>query len=112
MKIFIRGATHQQKLVIDFYSSLWEPVLWILQKLSLRRPTMFKNWLSRNDIINFLALADCEVITKDRYILLPLYIPLLSWFVNTFIAPLPIINNLCLSQWIVARPTPKKLNEH
>jgi hypothetical protein len=99
------------KIIIDVYSCLWEPVLWILQKLSLRRPTMFKNWLSRNDIINFLSLADCEVITKDRHILLPIYIPLLSWVVNTFIAPLPLINKLCLSQWIVARPVPKKLNE-
>ncbi len=108
----IHTVSHEStKIIIDFYSCLWEPVLWITQKLSLRRPTMFKNWLSLHDVANFLSLAHCEVITKDRYILVPYYIPVLSWFANTFIAPLPLINKLCLSQWIVARPIPKKLNK-
>lgn len=99
------------KIVIDFYSSLWEPVLWITQKLSLRRATVFKNWLSLTDVANFLSLAHCEFITKERSILIPCYIPFVSWLVNSFIAPLPFINNLCLSQWIVARPLPKKLDK-
>jgi len=108
----IHAVSHEStKVVIDFYSCLWEPVLWLTQKLSLRRPTEFKNWLSLHDISNFLSLADCEIVTKDRYILIPCYIPLFSWLVNSFIAPLPVINRLCLSNLIVARPVPKKLNK-
>ncbi len=98
------------KLVIDYYSLLWEPILLLTQKLSLRRPTILKNWLSLHDISNLLELAGFELITHDRYILLPVYIPLISWFLNTFIAPLPLINRLCLSQWIVARPIAQKKN--
>lgn len=105
-----RFCDPKTKIVVDFYSQLWEPILWITQKLSLRRPTTLKNWLSPQDIINFLSLAGFEVITRDRYILLPTYIPLLSWLLNTFIAPIPLLNNLCLSQWIVARPVPEKRN--
>lgn len=103
-----RFCHDKTKLVIDFYSPLWEPVLWLTQKLSLRRATNLKNWLSRQDIANLLSLADFEVVTRDRYMLIPMYIPLLSWLLNSFIAPLPLINTLCLSQWIVARPVPLK----
>jgi hypothetical protein len=98
------------KIVIDFYSILWEPILWVTQKLSLRRPTVLKNWLSSHDVINFLSLAGFEVITRDRYMIMPKYIPLISWVLNTFIAPLPGINWFCLSQWIVGRPVPVKKN--
>ena len=99
------------KIVIDFYSLAWEPILFITQKLSLRRSTALKNWLSAQDIKNLLYLSGFEVITMHRYILLPYYIPFLSWFLNTFIAPLPVINKLCLSQFIVARPLPQKRSE-
>lgn len=105
-----RFCHDKTKIVIDFYSLLWEPVLWITQKLSLRRATPLKNWLSSQDVGNFLTLANFEVVTRDRYILIPMYIPLISWLVNTFIAPLPFINMLCLSQWIVARPKPLAKN--
>lgn len=105
----VRGFCHDKtKIVIDFYSLLWEPILWITQKLSLRRKTVLKNWLSSQDLINFLSLAGFEVVTHDRSLLVPCYIPLVSWLLNTFIAPLPFINWLCLSQWIVARPIPEK----
>lgn len=108
----LHTVSHEStKIIIDFYSSLWEPILWVTQKLSLRRPTLFKNWLSVTDISNFLSLAHCETITQDRYILLPYYIPLLSWVLNTFVAPLPLINRLCLSNWIVARPCAEKLKK-
>lgn len=96
------------KIIIDFYSALWEPILWLAQKCSLRRQTPLKNWLSYQDVANFIYLAGFEVVTHERAILLPVYIPLISWLVNTYLAPLPFINWFCLSQWIVARPALKK----
>lgn len=98
------------RIVIDFYSQLWEPVLWITQKLLLRRSTALKNWLSIQDIHNFLSLAGFEVITQEHSLLMPLYIPFVSWFLNTCIAPIPLINRLCLNQWIIARPYPQIQN--
>lgn len=106
----LHGLCHERtKIIIDFYSLLWEPVLWITQKLSLRRATALKNWLSYHDVVNFLSLAGFEVITRDRYLLFPYYIPFFSWLINTFIAPLPLINTICLSQWIVARTVPQTI---
>ncbi|MEA3449832.1 MAG: glycosyltransferase family 2 protein, partial [Patescibacteria group bacterium] len=44
-----------------------------------------------------------EVIKTGQHFLMPVYIPLLSWFVNKYIANLPLINKLCLTQYIIAR---------
>ena len=92
------------RIVIDSYSQLWEPILWLSQKLGLRRPTSLKNWLSPEDIKNFLNLADFEIVTSGRQLLFPFYIPLISWFLNSIVALIPLIDRLCLSQWFVARP--------
>jgi len=92
------------RILVETYSYLWEPVLWISQKLGLRRPTHFKNWLSQYDVQNFLHLAGFEVITTTAHMLMPLYIPVISWVCNTLLAPLPFINSLCLHQNVIARP--------
>jgi SAM-dependent methyltransferase len=91
------------RIVIDTYSYLWEPLLWIAQKLGLRRPTLFKNWVSRDDLANVLYTTNFQVITTGRFTLMPIYIPLISTICNVF-AHIPLIRCLCLNEWIVARP--------
>jgi len=104
-------CTCNTRIVIDSYSSFWEPILWILQKLGFRRPTPLKNWVSISDTQNFLNLADFEMITYGYQLLLPFYIPLISWLVNSLIATIPLINRLCLSQYIIGRPKPYLFKE-
>lgn len=41
------------RIIIDSYSYVWEPILWLAQKCGLRRKTVFKNWVSRADLVNF-----------------------------------------------------------
>jgi len=94
------------RVLVDSYSSFWEPVLWLTQKLGLRRPTEFKHWVSQNDIVNIFYLSDFEVIVKGRFMLLPVFIPLVSLFINRIIAHVPVINRLCLNQYVVARLWP------
>ncbi len=92
------------RVILDWYSALWEPVLWLSQILGQRRPTNLKNWLSRSDMQNLLMLAGFETITTSRHILMPKNIPAISWILNNIFAHLPIINRLCLSYFLVARP--------
>jgi len=96
------------RIIIDTYSYFWEPVLWGTQKLGMRRPTNLKNWVSRKDMDNFLYLSDFEKVTHGYRMLIPMYIPLISTFFNGFLAKLPLISRLCLHEWIIARPKPKK----
>ncbi len=98
------------RLVIDSYSYFWEPLLRLTQKLGLRRPTTFKNWIAHKDLINFLHLADFEPVITGWHTLIPINIPLISWFFNSILALIPGINRLCLHEWVVARPLPVARN--
>jgi len=92
------------RIVVATYSYLWEPILWFAQKLGLRRPTVFKNWISQKDLQTFFSLSDFEVVTTSSHILLPMYIPLISTLCNRFLAHLPLIRKLCLHDIAVVRP--------
>lgn len=91
------------RIIIDFYSSLWEPILWITKELGFRRETPLINWLTFYDLKNFLYLADFDIVLHQKKMIIPCYIPFFSWFFNTFIANIPLINRFCLMQFFVAR---------
>ncbi len=101
----LKNHTHaRSRIVVDFYSTLWEPLLTVATWLKFRQPTLLKNWVSVYDMKNFFYLAGFETITTGKQFLFPYAIPLLSWFLNTLVATIPFLNNLCLMQWLVARP--------
>lgn len=91
------------RILISYHSFLWEPFLWFAQKLGLKMPHLRLNWLNRGDVINLLQLEGFDVIKSGKRFLLPVYIPLISWFFNKYLANLPLINSLCLTGYIVAR---------
>ena len=63
------------------------------------------NWVSPDDIRNVLELAGLRAgDARRRRILLPKRVPLLSTFLNGFVANIWPFNHLCLTYWIVARP--------
>lgn len=103
--IALRPRLHRRsRLVITQYNRLWEPVLNLASWLRLRMPMIEQNWLNRSDIEGFLKLADYEVVTRGGKILLPIYIPILSWLCNRYLANLPLLNRLTLVNYFVARP--------
>jgi len=67
-------------------------------------PVSSLNWLNLEDIENLFNLAGFEVIKHGKRCLFPRNIPLVSYIVNKFIAPLPLFNQLCLTEYIIARP--------
>ena len=56
-----------------------------------------------NDAINLLGITGYQPVKIGRRCLIPKYIPLLSNFINRYFSPLPIINHLNLTNYIVAR---------
>ena len=97
------------RLVIVYYNHLWEPVLKLASLLGLREKLPPENWLPPAEIANMLELSGYQVVRTNRRMLLPVYIPVVSWLVNKFIAPLPLINTLCLVEYVIARPGPAHL---
>ncbi len=106
-----RFCNADTRIIVDTYSYLWEPILWLTQKLRLRRKTLFKNWISRRDLQNFLHLAGFEEVTRGGYTLLPMYIPFISTLCNRLLVHLPLLWRLSLHHWVIARPQPAVLKK-
>ncbi len=105
----IYKMTHSKsRVILTYHSYLWEPILKIAEKLKLKRPQSFQNWLVSSDIQNLLYLAGFEIIKKGERILIPKYIPLISTLFNKYLAKLPLLRKLCLNRYFVVRPYPKK----
>jgi len=101
----IRSQCSQNtRLIITYYNSFWKPLLKLAELLRFRSKTSEVNWISPEDISNFLLLADFDEVHAVSRILLPVKIPIISTIVNRYISPLPIFNLFNLLNIVVARP--------
>jgi ubiquinone/menaquinone biosynthesis C-methylase UbiE len=92
------------KVIINFHNFLWEPILHFAERIGQRRPQPPQSWLSMNDVINLLNITGYQPVKSGRRCILPKYIPIVSNFVNRYLSPLPIVNHLGLTNYIVSRP--------
>ena len=101
---------HASRVVITHYNYIWEPLIRLACLLGIKPHQPYQNWLSLDDISNLLYLSGYEVIRKGYNLLLPVPIPLVSSFINRYIAILPLVNRLCLQEYIIARRCPTQLS--
>ena len=73
----------------NYYSNLWRPLLRLATALGLRSQTPEENWIAPEDLRNLLLLAGYELVREESKLLVPVYIPLISYLANRFLAPLP-----------------------
>lgn len=99
------------RLVLTFHNPAWEPILKFATVIGQRMPLPPLNWLGFEDIENLLDLAGFEILYHGKRLLFPKKLPLISWLLNKFIAPLPGLNNLCLTEYVVARISPNKADK-
>jgi SAM-dependent methyltransferase len=108
---YLQNVCHEKtRIVISNYNFLWEPALKLAERLNLKLRQPNQNWLSTQDVNNLLYLTGFEMIKTERKILIPFYIPLLSFFVNRFIANLPLFNLLNLVNFLVVRPVTRSVD--
>jgi hypothetical protein len=91
------------RVVITQYSALWEPVLRLASALRLRMPSKEQNWISIIDLKNFATLAGLETVKSGTKLLFPKYVPLLSTFLNKFLANLWPFTRLGVFHYLVLR---------
>ena len=96
-------CTPSTRIVISYYSHLWEPVLKLAEVMRLRARQAKINYIATADFLNLMDLADFEVIRQEQRQLLPRRCFGLGPLINRFIAPLPGIRQLCLRTYIVGR---------
>lgn len=101
----LRAFCHDDtRIVIEYYSVLWQYILRFAEKVRAKIPQKIQNWLTHTDIANFLELAGYEPIKKERSIIFPKNIWGISYLLNRYVAKLPLINALTLDHFIIARP--------
>jgi SAM-dependent methyltransferase len=91
------------RVIVTYYNFLWEGVLGLAQKLRLKMPIPAQNWLGMDDLANLLELNHFEVIRKGMAQLLPIDVPLVAPLLNRYLAPLPGLRHLALTEFFVAR---------
>lgn len=95
------------KIIFNYYSKLWEFPLRIAQKLRLKKPNLTQNWVTTHDVKNLLNISDYEVIKSWQEILLPINIPIFTWFFNRFLSKVFLLRQFDLSNFLVARIRPE-----
>ena len=105
--LFDRVAAHSHpstRIVIHSYSRLWRPAIRAAELLRLKPAKPIRNWIAPEVIKNLLTLADLEVVSEARRMLLPKRVPFLNLAVNGFVGSIWPFTHLCVTYWIVARP--------
>ena len=99
-----RLCTPHTRIIINFYSHLWQAPLTIAQHLNLAAPMLDQNWLTTEDIDNLLHLSGFESIRATQEILWPLP---LGGFANRYLVRFWPFRALALSNFMIARLTPQ-----
>jgi len=97
------------RLVVSFHNWLWQPLLKAAEGLGQRQPQPPESWLTPNDVHNLLDLAGWEVLKQGQRCLLPRRIPGLTRLANRWLSQLPLLEQLGLTHWMVARPARQPL---
>src|SRR6185503_1200929 len=96
-------CTPETRVVIAYYSPIWEPLLKLATLIGWRMPQPQPSLISTTDFLNILDLSEFEPIRIEWRQLVPLRLFGLGRLVNRFVAPLPGIRRLCLRSYLVAR---------
>jgi len=104
----VRLASSRSRVIINAYSRLWEPALALAQWLGLSQPMLGQNWLTPDDIVGLLNLAEFEIVRHWQEILCPLRVPILAAWANRYAVKMWPLNHLALTNVLIARPRPQR----
>jgi SAM-dependent methyltransferase len=105
---FRRQCHPRTRIILNFYSRLWELPLRFAERLHVANPTLQQNWLDVSDVQNLLYLSGYEMMRSWNEVLWPMDTPIIGPFCNRFLAKLIPFRALALTNFVVARPTPAK----
>jgi SAM-dependent methyltransferase len=99
----------QGRLLVTYYNFLWEPALKLAEQLGLKTDWPDQNWLSMSDLEGLLHLAGYEVFRRGTDVLMPTHVPLVATLANQIGAKLPLMRELSLVDYFVARPVTEQM---
>jgi SAM-dependent methyltransferase len=96
-------CTRETRIIIAYYSHLWEPLTRIAEAIGWRQKQPEQNLLSPANLCGLAELADLELIKSEPRLLSPLRLMGLGRMVNRFLSILPGIRLLSLRHYSVYR---------
>ena len=96
-------CSRDARLIIVYFSHMWYPALKLAELLRLRMPQPAQNVLAPADVRGIAELADFETVKTEIRMLTPIGLLGLGRLINRFVAPFPLIRNLCLRHYSVCR---------
>ena len=91
------------RIIVAYYSPFWEPLLNLAAKLKMKMPELTKSLLNEDDISSLLNSSKFETVKKQKKIIFPFKLFGIGRIINRFLSCVPIISNLCLRNYVVAR---------
>lgn len=108
----VQSVCHARtRLVIVHYNRLWQPILRLMEWLRFKPTLPEQNWLPADEVAHLLNLSGFEAVRTFGMTIAPLYVPVLSGFLNRWVGNLPIIGSLGLNYVIVARPVTLQIKQ-
>lgn len=98
-----RHCTRSTRLVIAYYSHLWEPLLPVAQWIGWRAQQPPQNIMAPADINALCDLADFDLIKAESRLLSPMPLLGIGRLLNRFVSMLPLIRHLSLRNYSVHR---------
>lgn len=94
------------KIIVQYYNSLWSPVIKFAEAIGLKKKTPHQNWLNSRDINNLLFVSGFDVYRSTKRLIFPLWIPILSFVFNRYLAKFPFFRFFSLNLYSFAKPLP------
>ena len=91
------------RIIVAYYSPFWEPILNLAARLKFKMPELTKALLNETDISSLLNSSKFETVKKQKKILLPFKLFGIGRFINRFLSCMPILSNLCIRNYVIAR---------
>ena len=70
------------KVIVQYYNSMWEPLIKLSELLGIKQKTPTQNWLSTRDINNLLFVSGFDVYRNSKRLIIPFFFPILSFIFN------------------------------
>ncbi len=103
-----RLSTPRTRILLNFYSRLWELPLTLTERLGLAYSTLYQNWFTVEDAANLLNLVGLESIRHWTDVLWPLPFSPLAALANRYLVRLWPFADLAVTNFMVARPRPMR----
>lgn len=104
-------CTSNTRIIFNSQSHLWSPVIRVARKVGISNKQLLQNWFTMHDLENMLNIVGFDIVSSQEEILFPTGFPVIGKLLNTFLARCWPFTHLCLSHFVIARPSPQGINK-